>query len=90
MATVGEHYRLIDPAREPCVYRVVGATDDVTLLRVTDADGRRVNTGEICRISSSTLAAEFKRSENPDSGFTPASSLRNALSGLYWSVRMYL
>lgn len=89
MADVGEHYRPINHAREPCSYRVVGATDEVTLLRVTDADGRRVHTGEIRRISFPILDAEFEPAENPDAGFTPVLSVRNALSGLYWSIRMY-
>ncbi|WP_227355441.1 hypothetical protein [Haladaptatus salinisoli] len=90
MIDVGDHYRPIDHASEPCVYRVVGATDEVTLLRVTDGNGRRVNTGEIRRIAPSALDAEFERAENPDAGFTPVASVRNALSGLYWSVRKYL
>ncbi|GAA0245435.1 hypothetical protein [Haladaptatus pallidirubidus] len=90
MAEVLEHYRPTDDTRPPGVYRVVGATDEITLLRVTDADGRRVATGEIHYVSPHILDSEFVRTTNPDVGFSPASAVRNALSGLYWSVRRFV
>ena len=90
MAEIGDHYRPTDDAHDLGVYRVVGATGDVTLLRITDTDGRRVHTGEIRRVSASALDAEFERVEDPDAGFTPVSDVQNALSGLYWQVRKFL
>jgi hypothetical protein len=87
---VGAHYHPIDADRDPGVYRVVGATDGVTLLRVGDADGRRVHTGEVRRVTASTLRTEFEPAADPDAGLSPAGTLRNAAQGLYWSVRRVL
>jgi len=93
-ATVGEHYRPTtgagrDGAYRDGVYRVVGASDRVALLRVGDADGRRVHAGEVTHVDQSTLDAEFEATTDPDAGFSPVSGLRNALSGLYWNVAKY-
>ena len=49
------------------VYRVVGTSEQLTLLRVGDADGRRVRTGEIVRVSRSVYT-NFGAAENPDTG----------------------
>lgn len=90
MTDVGDHYRPTDGAVDPGVYRVVGTTDGVALLRVGDADGRRVHTGEVHRVDTDTLDAAFEPASNPDAGFALASALRDALQGLYWSVRRSL
>jgi len=99
MPTVGDHYRpradadLGDAStadHRASVYRVVGASEGVTLLRVTDADGRRAHTGELIRVSAEALTAEFERAEDPDAGLSPVRGLRNALSGLYWQFRKFL
>lgn len=90
MTDVGDHYRPIDDTHEQGVYRVVGKSGGVTLLRITDADGQRIHSGEIRRCSRDALAGEFRPVKNPDAGFTPVSDAQNALSGLYWSVRRFL
>ncbi|WP_049971404.1 hypothetical protein [Haladaptatus cibarius] len=89
MPEILEHYRPTNDTRTPGVYRVVGTTDEITLLRVTDADGRRAATGEIHRVSRGILDTEFERADDPDAGFTPISGIRNMLTGLYWSVRRF-
>lgn len=94
MVEVGEHYRPAEGARDaegtpltPGVYRVVGATDEVALLRVTDEDGRRAHTGELSHVSPETLDVEFEPAADPDAGLSPVRDARNLLSGLYWTVR---
>ncbi|MFC7080530.1 hypothetical protein [Halorussus caseinilyticus] len=93
MAELGEHYRPTDDARDadgerlvPGVYRVVGSGDDVALLRVADARGRRAHTGELRHVAPATLSEAFERAADPGEA-SPLAAVRNALSGLYWSVR---
>ncbi|MFC6756532.1 hypothetical protein ACFQER_07320 [Halomicroarcula sp. GCM10025894] len=44
---VYDHLRSTDPDDDDAVYRVVGTRpESVTLLRVSDGDGRRANTGK--------------------------------------------
>ena len=88
MTDVGAHVRPTDD-HAPGVYRVVGVGDDVTLLRVTDGDGRRAYTGELASVPADALDA-YEVVSNPDAGFTPAAVLRNALQGCYWSVRRFV
>jgi hypothetical protein len=88
-ATIGEHYRPTTETHQAGVYRVVGAGERVALLRVGDADGRRVHPGDVIHVDESSLTAEFEAASDPDAGFAPATGLRNALSGLYWSVARY-
>ncbi|WP_435178365.1 hypothetical protein [Halorussus sp. AFM4] len=97
MVEVGEHYRPAEGTRDaegmpltPGVYRVVGATDEVALLRVTDEDGRRRNTGELRHVAPEMLDAEFEPAADPDAGLSPVRDARNLLSGMYWSVRWFL
>jgi hypothetical protein len=90
MTDVGEHYRPADGDRRPGVYRVVGTGDPVVLLRVADGDGRRVHEGAIERVAAGDLDREFEPATDPDAGFSPGGAARNALSGLYWSVRRLL
>jgi hypothetical protein len=87
---VGGHYRPTQGDHGGGVYRVVGVTDTVTLLRVTDADGRRVHTGELRSVQTATVEADFEPTEDPDAGILPAETARNAAQGLYWSVRRFL
>ncbi|WP_435152373.1 hypothetical protein [Haladaptatus sp. DFWS20] len=89
MVEVHEHYRPTNDGYTPGIYRVVGTTDEMALLRVTDADGRRVATGELLHVSQNTLDTEFEFATNPDTGFSPIHGVRNALTGLYWSVRRF-
>jgi len=71
------------------VYRIVGAIDDVALLRVGDANGHSATTGEVIRVDQSRLDAEFEAATDPDAGFSPLAGVRNAVSGLYWNVREF-
>lgn len=87
---VGKHYRPTEADHDPGVYRVVGATDGVTLLRVGDADGRRIHTGELRRVDAAALESGFEAARNPDAGLSPAGTLRDAAQGVYWSVRRRL
>jgi hypothetical protein len=72
-------------------YRVVGVgpDDDVSLLRVTDADGSRQYTGGVVTVSAATLAAT-EPVPNPDVGLALGHRLRNLGTGVYWSVRRFL
>jgi len=86
---VGDHYRPDDDAT-PGVYRVVGTGDPVALLRVTDEGGRRAHTGDLRQVSRDEFDAAFEPAEDPDAGVSPVAAVRNALQGLYWSVRKFL
>lgn len=88
MVEVGEHYR--ESGVPGPVFRVVGVPDDVTLLRVTDGDGGRTYSGEIRAVTRETLASEFEPADDPDAGFNPGRTLRNALQGMYWQVRRFV
>lgn len=90
MVTVGDHYRPSDDDRDGAVYRVVGVTDEVTLLRVTSGDGRRVHTGTIERVPRESFADAFEPASDPDARFSLRSTARNALSGVYWSIRRFV
>ncbi|MFC4408112.1 hypothetical protein [Haloarchaeobius iranensis] len=88
MPSLGDHYR---PAGEDApVYRVVGVTDEVALLRVTDDAGRRTSTGDLRHVAADRLDAEFEVATDPDAGFQPVAGLRNALTGIYWQFRRFL
>jgi hypothetical protein len=84
---VGDHYRPTDGELAAGIYRVVGTTDGVTLLLVGTADGRRVHPGTVYRVEPATLEAAFEPAPNLDAGLTPVRAVRNALQGLYWSLR---
>ena len=84
---VYDHLRSTDPDDDDSIYRVVGtAPDTVALLRVSDADGRRANTGEVVTVSRDALAV-FESAENPDGNRSIGARLRSTLSGGYWSLR---
>lgn len=87
---IGEHYRPAGGDHAPGIYRVVGVTHGVTLLRVGDAEGRRVHTGEIRRVDGETFETEFEAATDPDAGLSPAGALRDATQAVYWSVRRFL
>jgi hypothetical protein len=84
---VGEHYRPTNGGHKPGVYRVVGATDGVTLLRVGDANGRRIYTGEVRYVDTAALGSEFATATDPDTGLSLRGVFRDAIQGLYWSLR---
>ena len=84
---VYDHLRSSDPDDDDSVYRVVGTdADSVTLLRVSDADGRRANTGEVVTVSRDTLDT-FEPVENPDGNRSVAATVRSAASAGYWALR---
>ena len=87
MAEIGDHYQPVDTS---AVYRVVGTTDEITLLRVTDANGRRAHTGDLRRVSRDELSADFEPAEDPDAGVSPVAAVLNMLQGVYWEVRKFL
>lgn len=89
MTRAGDHLRPVDDAREPGVYRVVGTGDEITLLRVTDGDGRRVHSGDIRHVAAAEIASAFEPTADPDAGLTPVRSVRNWLQGLYWQFRKF-
>lgn len=88
-ATVGEHYRSTESDAAPGVYRVVGAGDSVTLLRVADVGGGREHTGELLRVDQATLDDVFEAAADPDAGVSVTGALRGIGSGLYWNVRKF-
>lgn len=73
-----EHYRPTGGTTAPGVYRVVGTGEDVTLLRVTDAEGSRIHSGRVDTVSRRRLESEFTRAEDPDG----SDRLPRALSGV--------
>ncbi len=85
---VGDHLRPADADLPAGAYRVVGTPgDDVTLLRVGDADGRRVHTGEVRRVPRGRLDG-FEPAENPDGNRSIASAAAARLEGFAWEIRV--
>ncbi|MGQ3412079.1 hypothetical protein ACT4ML_07425 [Natrinema sp. LN54] len=60
----------------------------MTLLRVGDADGRRVNTGELERVSEADLEA-FESAANPDGNRPFGAAVASKLEMGYWSLRAF-
>jgi len=80
-----DHYRAEGASGIPDgVYRVVGVVDDdVTLLAVADAAGRRTHTGRLVRVPAERVAADFAPASNPDAG----ASVGAILDWLRWAPR---
>jgi hypothetical protein len=57
---------------------------------VTDADGRRVHSDELTRVDPETLLEAYEPADDPDAGIDPLAALREAIQGVYWSVRRFL
>lgn len=71
------------------IYRIVGTTDgSVTALRVGDADGRRIHTGEVLTIDTDDLDG-FVAAESPDRSRSVAARLSSIISSVYWSARAF-
>ena len=88
--SVYDHLQPTDLGYPDGTYRVVGTSEDaVTLLRVADADGRRVNTGEIVTVDSDDLD-EFGPAENPDGNRPLGAVVASKLEMTYWSVRVFV
>lgn len=85
-----EHFRPTAADYPDGIYRVVGARDgSVTLLRVGDADGRRVNSGELVTVDSDKFDG-FARAENPDGNRPLGTAAASRAKMLYWSVRTFV
>ncbi|MFC7141270.1 hypothetical protein ACFQMA_15700 [Halosimplex aquaticum] len=71
------------------VYRVVGTDDEhVTLLRVGDADGRRVNTGEVLTVDRDALDG-FEPTDNPDGNRPAGETVSGFLRDFVWQLRAF-
>ena len=87
-----DHLRPTDPDRsgvDPGIYRVVGTGDPVALLRVGDADGRRVNSGDVVAVERDRLDG-FEPADNPDGNRPTGERLAGVLDSLAWQVRAFL
>jgi len=70
------------------VYRVVGTPEGALVcLRLTDANGRRANTGDLVRVDAADADALQPTSEPRT---TALGLLKNQLEGPYWIVRSLL
>lgn len=88
--TVYDHYRPTEADVPRGVYRVVGTDGaSVTLLRVADADGDRVHTGEVLAVDRETVAT-FAPAENPDDSQSLWRALASQPELAYWSVRAFV
>lgn len=85
-----DHVRLTATGHPGGIYRVVGTTDEtVTLLRVGDAEGRRVHTGEVTTVDRSVIA-DGELADNPDDGWAITSLLAGFPKSVYWSLRTFV
>ncbi|QLG47400.1 hypothetical protein [Natrinema halophilum] len=86
---IRDHLRPTDADCQDGIYRVVGTSQRaVTLLRVGDADGRRINTGDLVTIGMDDLDG-FEPAENPDGNRPLGTALAVNLKMIYWSVRVF-
>lgn len=84
-----DHIEPTSNAHPPGVYRVVGTDPEtVTLLRVGDADGRRVHAGEVQVLALAALD-EFEPAANPDGNRPPGERLASIARDSYWAVRAF-
>lgn len=87
--SVHDHLRPTDGDVPDGVYRVVGTDEEsVTLLRVGDADGTRVHTGEVRTVTREALDA-FETAANPDGSRSVAAALLGVPAHLYWTLRAF-
>lgn len=88
---VGDHLRPAEATAsvDTGVYRVVGTTrEDVALLRVGDADGRRVHTGDVATVARGDLR-DFEAAENPDGNRSAGAAVSSTLRDLGWQLRAF-
>jgi hypothetical protein len=87
---VYDHVRLTGIDHPDGIYRVVGVRDDeVTVLRVGDADGRRVHSGEVRTFDADELEAATS-APNPDGNRPLGATVRAALTMPYWVGRAFV
>jgi hypothetical protein len=87
MPGLGDHYHPTTADVPDGVYRVVGAADDIALLRVGDADGQRVHTGALVHVAT---IDGFESAAPPASNRSLGGAVTGALETGYWSVRAFL
>ena len=87
---VYDHVELLGSDHSDGIYRVVGTTAErVTLLRVADADGSRVHSGELVSLSRDS-AASLPAAANPDENSgSLGTTLRSMPTVAYWGVRAF-
>ncbi|WP_255152496.1 hypothetical protein [Halorarius halobius] len=72
------------------VYRVVGTDEGgATLLRVADAAGRRVHTGDLVTVDAADLDG-FAPADDPDGNRPVGAELEGGLRNVYWSLRAFV
>ncbi|WP_436935753.1 hypothetical protein [Halovenus marina] len=87
---VYDHVRLTGTDHPDGVYRVVGVRDaEVTVLRVGDADGQRVHSGELGTLGVDELEAATS-APNPDGNRPLRATVRAALTMPYWVGRAFV
>ncbi|MFB6123449.1 MAG: hypothetical protein ABEJ78_08325 [Haloferacaceae archaeon] len=86
---VYDHVRATDADVPDGTYRVVGRSERrVTLLRVADADGRRVHTGDVVRVDAEEIG-RFDSVGNPDGNRPLRPAVTSKLAATYWSLRAF-
>jgi len=70
------------------VYRVVGVDGTVTLLRITDGDGRRIHTGELVTVDADAFAA-FDPVDRPTASRSFGARVASVPAVGYWSLRAF-
>lgn len=72
------------------IYCVVGRDEaTVTLLRIADANGRRIHTGDLVTVSLDEFTG-FTPAENPDGNRPPGATLISHIEIGYWSLRVFV
>jgi hypothetical protein len=88
--SVSDHLAPTTADRLDGVYRVVGTDEDaVTLLRVGDAEGRRVHTGEVVTVPRAHLTG-FEPVATPDESVPARAAVASTVRMAGWSVRAFL
>lgn len=81
-----DHVSLSETEYPDGIYRVVGTSDEsVTLLRVGEPDGRRVNTGEVVTVDTEEFAS-LESAENPDGNRPLGEAVVSIFTTSYWSI----
>jgi hypothetical protein len=84
---LNEHVEAVDAGIPDGVYRVVGRDDGrVTLLRVGDADARRVHAGRVVTVGAEAFDA-LAPAPNPDGNRSVGDALASTVETGYRSVR---
>lgn len=85
-----DHVKPVNADLSDGIYRVVGSDEGtVSLLRVADANGRRIHTGEVVTVPRDEFAA-FTPAENPDGNRSLGTAFVSTLEMVYWSIRAFV